>query len=65
LVGTGIVRARSSRMNDCAQKLRFLARQSRALSRAIQSGQRAAELEALAKLYETQAKDLELADPAA
>jgi hypothetical protein len=52
-------------MNDCAQKLRFLARQSRALSRAIQSGQRAAELEALAKLYEKQAKDLELADPAA
>jgi hypothetical protein len=50
-------------MNDCAQKLRSLARQSRALSGTIQSGQRAAALEALAKLYEKQAKDLELADP--
>jgi hypothetical protein len=48
-------------MDEAAQKLRLLARQSRTLSGATASPQRADALQALARLYEKQAKELEAA----
>jgi hypothetical protein len=59
--GTPEPNGRSGRMDDAAQKLRSLARQSRALSAATRNQQRANALQALARLYEKQAKELELA----
>lgn len=46
-------------MNDAAEKLRFLARQSRQLSVQAQDTQRREKLRSLAALYERQAADLE------
>jgi hypothetical protein len=46
-------------MNEAPQKLRSLARQSRTLSRAVTNWQQAEALQALAKVYEKQAQDLE------
>jgi len=48
-------------MGDASQKLRSLARQSRALSSATANRQRADALQALARLYEKQADELEAA----
>jgi hypothetical protein len=46
-------------MDDSAQKLRSLARQSRALSAVVPEAGRAQSLQSLARLYERQAFELE------
>lgn len=48
-------------MDDAAQKLRSLARQSRTLAWTTANRQRADALQALARLYEKQAEELEAA----
>jgi hypothetical protein len=50
---------RYSEMDECAQKLRSLARQSRALALIVADHERAKSLERLARLYERQAAELE------
>jgi hypothetical protein len=48
------------RMDGATQKLRSLARQTRALAGTVTGGERADALQALARLYEKQADELEL-----
>jgi hypothetical protein len=50
-------------MDDASEKLRSLARQTRALSGAVSDRKRADALNALARLYEQQAKEVEAAQP--
>jgi len=54
-----VVQGAVARMDGASQKLRSLARQSRALGGVVSDRERADALEALARLYEKQARDLE------
>ena len=51
-------------MDGSAQKLRALARQSRALSLMVKDVQRVRALESLARLYDEQAAEIEALQPA-
>lgn len=55
---------RSAAMDEAPEKLRALARQARALSATPIDRQRSQALNALARLYERQARDLEALEPA-
>lgn len=62
--GTGERRLRCSNMDLATQKLHSLARQARALSATVPDRRRAYALEALAQLYERQAKEVEALEAA-